>query len=34
MQPTFWGGEAELLVLSQMLKVPIFVYIPVEQAKR
>lgn len=27
LQPTFWGGEAELLVLSQMLKVPIFVYL-------
>jgi len=25
--PTFWGGEPELIVLSQMLKVPIFVYL-------
>ena len=26
--PTFWGGEPELLVLSKMLKVPIYVYLP------
>ena len=25
--PTFWGGEPELIVLSQLLKVPIFVYL-------
>jgi len=25
--PTFWGGEPELLALSQMLKTPIFVYL-------
>jgi hypothetical protein len=27
LQAGFWGGEPELLVLSQMLKVPIFVYL-------
>ena len=27
MSPSFWGGEPELLVLSKMLKVPIYVYI-------
>jgi hypothetical protein len=27
MAPTFWGGEPELLVLSQMLQVPIYVYL-------
>ncbi|KAI3428337.1 hypothetical protein D9Q98_006717 [Chlorella vulgaris] len=30
--PTFWGGEPELLVLSQMLGVPILVYIPSKEA--
>lgn len=25
--PTFWGGEPELLVLSKMLRVPIYVYL-------
>lgn len=25
--PSFWGGEPEMMVLSQMLKVPIFVYL-------
>ncbi len=25
--PTFWGGEPEMIVLSEMLKVPIFVYL-------
>ena len=25
-QPDFWGGQPELLVLSQMVQVPIFVY--------
>jgi hypothetical protein len=25
--PTFWGGEPEMMVLSDMLKVPIFVYL-------
>lgn len=34
LSPTFWGGEPELLVLSQMLKVPIFVYIPGKEAGR
>ena len=33
-QPTFWGGEVELLVLSQMLKVPIFVYVTAKEANR
>ena len=32
MAPTFWGGEPELLVLSQMLRVPILVYIPAREA--
>ncbi|KAL4442105.1 hypothetical protein ABPG77_011366 [Micractinium sp. CCAP 211/92] len=32
MAPTFWGGEPELLVLSQMLRVPILVYIPAKEA--
>jgi hypothetical protein len=27
MSPKFWGGEAELLVLSKMLQVPIYVYV-------
>ncbi|KAK3278162.1 hypothetical protein CYMTET_13884 [Cymbomonas tetramitiformis] len=27
-KPSFWGGEAELLVLSKMLKQPIGVYLP------
>ena len=27
MAPTFWGGEPELLILSKMLKVPIYVYL-------
>ena len=25
--PTFWGGDPELLCLSQMLRTPIFVYV-------
>lgn len=25
-QPSFWGGEVELLVLSRLLRVPIYVY--------
>jgi hypothetical protein len=25
--PTFWGGEPELLVLSKMLKIPIYIYL-------
>lgn len=32
MAPTFWGGEPELLVLSQMLRVPILVYVPSREA--
>ncbi|GAB4822635.1 hypothetical protein N2152v2_009681 [Parachlorella kessleri] len=32
-QPNFWGGEAELLVLSQMLRVPVFVYLTSSDAK-
>eukprot|EP00252_Welwitschia_mirabilis_P001607 TRINITY_DN1150_c0_g1_i1.p1 TRINITY_DN1150_c0_g1~~TRINITY_DN1150_c0_g1_i1.p1 ORF type:complete len:147 (-),score=22.52 TRINITY_DN1150_c0_g1_i1:107-547(-) len=31
--PTFWGGEAELLVLSKMCSQPIIVYIPETEAK-
>lgn len=27
MSPSFWGGEPELLVLSKMLQVPIYVYL-------
>jgi hypothetical protein len=27
MAPTFWGGEPELIVLSKMLKIPIFIYL-------
>lgn len=30
LRPTFWGGEPELLVLSKMLKVPIYVFTPPE----
>ncbi|EFN58326.1 hypothetical protein CHLNCDRAFT_142358 [Chlorella variabilis] len=32
LSPAFWGGEPELLVLSQMLRVPILVYIPSREA--
>jgi hypothetical protein len=31
--PKFWGGTPELLVLSKMLKLPIYVYIPPEESK-
>lgn len=31
MAPTFWGGEPELLVLSKMLEVPIYVYLSSEE---
>lgn len=31
--PTFWGGEPELLVLAQILRRPIVVYIPAAKAK-
>ena len=34
LSPTFWGGEPELLVLSQMLHVPIKVYISAREAGR
>lgn len=34
MAPTFWGGEPELLVLSQMLRVPILVYVPSREASK
>ena len=27
-RPTFWGGEAELLVLAKILGRPIVVYLP------
>lgn len=27
MAPSFWGGEPELLVLSKMLRVPLYVYL-------
>ncbi|GAQ88970.1 hypothetical protein KFL_004740110 [Klebsormidium nitens] len=27
-RPDFWGGEPEMLVLSRMLKLPIYVYVP------
>lgn len=33
LDPKFWGGTPELLVLSKMLKVPIQVYIPPEETK-
>lgn len=32
MAPTFWGGEPELLVLSKMLQVPIYVYLSSEDS--
>ena len=31
--PTFWGGEPELLVLAEILKRPITVYIPAQKAR-
>ena len=31
--PTFWGGEPELLVLAEILKRPITVYIPAAKAR-
>ena len=33
-QPSFWGGEVEILVLSRMLKVPIYVYKSAQEAGR
>ncbi|EIE25014.1 cysteine proteinase [Coccomyxa subellipsoidea C-169] len=32
--PTFWGGEVEILILSKMLKAPIFVFQRAEEAGR
>jgi len=29
--PTFWGGEVELIVLSRLLRLPIYVYKSVEE---
>lgn len=34
LSPTFWGGEPELLVLSKMLSVPIYVYVAKSDAGR
>jgi len=31
-QPGFWGGEVELVVLSRLLRVPIYVYQNAEEA--
>uniref|UniRef100_A0A7S0SZV5 Ubiquitin thioesterase OTU n=1 Tax=Mantoniella antarctica TaxID=81844 RepID=A0A7S0SZV5_9CHLO len=31
--PTFWGGEPELLVLAQILRRPVMVYIPAHKVK-
>ena len=33
-KPAFWGGEAELLVLAQLLKTTIIVYIPAKGGER
>ena len=33
LEPAFWGGEPELLVLSRLIKRPIMVYIHASQAK-
>lgn len=33
-KPSFWGGEVEILVLSRMLKVPIYVFKTAEEAGR
>lgn len=33
-KPNFWGGEVEILVLSRMLQVPIFVYQTAEEHGR
>lgn len=32
-RPTFWGGEVEMMVISKMLKIPIFVYTPTDESK-
>jgi hypothetical protein len=31
-RPDFWGGEAEISTLAEMLHVPLAVYIPAQQA--
>ena len=31
--PSFWGGEPELLVLAEILRRPIVVYIPAAKVK-
>lgn len=33
LEPTFWGGEPELLVLSRLIRRPIKVYLHASQAK-
>ena len=32
--PSFWGGEVEILVLSRMLRAPIYVYRSAQEAGR
>lgn len=32
--PSFWGGEVEILILSKMLKSPIYVFQKAEEAGR
>ena len=32
--PSFWGGEVEILILSRMLKSPIYVFQKAEEAGR
>lgn len=32
--PSFWGGEVEILILSKMLKAPIYVFQRAEEAGR
>lgn len=32
-RPTFWGGEVEMMVISKMLKIPIFVYTATDESK-
>jgi hypothetical protein len=34
LKPNFWGGEVELVVMSKMLAVPIYVYVPESEAQR
>ena len=33
-KPTFWGGEVEMMVITKMLQVPIFVYQPAAELRR